>query len=152
LPEPPGRYRILIVDYEPAVRLLLDRILVETGHDTTVALDAADALRLQAEAAPFDLLLTDVLMPDMAGVELVRRVRQTQPKLKARYVTGFAGPAVLGKARDGDEPFVEKPICLRACWKPSRWRSLDTPAVLNARRSARALTEGCGSVFAFSRL
>ena len=110
MPGADGKYRVLIVDDEPAVRLLLDRILVEAGYDTAVALDAADALRRQADGPPFDLLLTDVLMPDMTGDELVRLMRQTQPDLKTLYVTGFADHLFWEKPVLDDEAFVEKPI------------------------------------------
>jgi two-component system, cell cycle sensor histidine kinase and response regulator CckA len=110
MPGADGRYRVLIVDDEPAVGLLLNRILAEAGYDTAIALDAADALRRQADGPPFDLLLADVLMPDMTGDELVRVMRQTQPDLKALYVTGFADHLFWEKPVLDDEAFVEKPI------------------------------------------
>jgi len=105
-----GRYRVLIVDDESAVLLLLNRILADAGYDTTVAATAAAALQLQAEGPPFDLLLTDVLMPETTGDELVTKMRTTQPNLKALYVTGFADRLFWEKPVLDHEAFVEKPV------------------------------------------
>jgi two-component system cell cycle sensor histidine kinase/response regulator CckA len=104
------RFRILLVDDEPAVLLLLERILAEAGYDTTIALDAADALRLHANELRFDLVLTDVLMPDMPGYELLRQMRHTQPGLKALYVTGFADHLFWEKPVLDHEALIEKPV------------------------------------------
>jgi two-component system cell cycle sensor histidine kinase/response regulator CckA len=110
MPGTDGRYRVLIVDDEPPVRLVLDRILTKGGYHTTMAFDAADAISLLASWKPIDLLVTDVVMPDMTGDELVRRMRATQPDLKVLYVTGFADRLFWEKPVLDHEAFVEKPI------------------------------------------
>jgi two-component system cell cycle sensor histidine kinase/response regulator CckA len=110
MPSPSRRYRVLIVDDEPEVRLVLDRILTNGGYHTTQAFDAADAVRLLASWKPVDLLVTDVAMPDMTGDELVRQARTTQPDLKVLYVTGFADRLSKDQPAAKREPLLEKPF------------------------------------------
>ena len=66
--------RVLVVDDEPAVRGALERALRLEGYDVELAQDGLDALRVFAVSAP-DLILLDVLMPDVDGLEVSRRVR-----------------------------------------------------------------------------
>jgi CheY-like chemotaxis protein len=66
--------RILVVDDEPDQRFLLRRIFERAGHEVSDATDGAAALRAVRESAP-DLVVTDMMMPVMSGVELVRCLR-----------------------------------------------------------------------------
>jgi CheY-like chemotaxis protein len=105
------RRRVLIVDDEEPICRLVDRILVEGGYDTVIAPDADAAIGLVATDDPLDLLLTDLMMPDMNGDELARRIRQVRPSLKVLYLTGF--PDKLFSTRPvlwEGEAFLEKPI------------------------------------------
>jgi CheY-like chemotaxis protein len=105
------RRRVLIVDDEEPICRLVDRILVEGGYDTVIAPDADAAIGLVATDDPLDLLLTDLMMPDMNGDELARRIRQVRPSLKVLYLTGF--PDKLFSTRPTlweGEAFLEKPI------------------------------------------
>ncbi|MGD0239201.1 MAG: response regulator [Streptosporangiaceae bacterium] len=87
--------RILVVDDEPDQRFLLRRILLRAGYEVSEANDGAAALR--AESAP-DLVVTDVMMPVMNGVELIRCLRADPatahiPILAASGDTHLAGAA-----------------------------------------------------------
>jgi len=66
--------RILVVDDEPDQRFLLRRIFERAGHEVTAATDGAAALKAVRESAP-DLVVTDMMMPIMGGVELIRQLR-----------------------------------------------------------------------------
>ena len=66
--------RILVVDDEPAERFLVGRTLRKAGHNVTVAEDGAEGLQAVLESPP-DLVVTDVMMPVMDGLELIRRLR-----------------------------------------------------------------------------
>jgi CheY-like chemotaxis protein len=81
--------RILVVDDEAPIRTYVDRVLRGKGYRTALAMDGADALRTAAELRPFDLLITDLHMPQMMGDELARRLRQEQDDLKVLYLTGY---------------------------------------------------------------
>ena len=89
--------RILVVDDEPDQRFLLRRILQRAGHEVSEANDGAAALRAVRQSAP-DLVVTDVMMPVMDGVELIRCLRGDPatariPILAASGDTHLAGAA-----------------------------------------------------------
>ncbi|MBN1605015.1 MAG: response regulator [Polyangiaceae bacterium] len=102
-PRPPQGELVLVVDDDRAVRHAMLRILKHAGYRVAEADGSARALveheRLGASVA---LVLTDILMPDMSGEELVHRMRERQPALKVVYVTGYATKAVVdgGKANE----------------------------------------------------
>jgi CheY-like chemotaxis protein len=105
-------YRVLIVDDEPSALSFMARVLNEAGYETALAEHAEEALSLvAAAAAPFDLLLTDLMMPVTPGDQLAATIRRTHPDIKVLYVTGysdrlFAERSLLWQ----DEAFVDKPI------------------------------------------
>ena len=77
--------RVLIVDDEPAIRRFLDEVLRGAGYETVLAGDGEDAFEIPG---PFDLLLTDLMMPRMAGDVLALKMFKRDPKLKVLYLTG----------------------------------------------------------------
>src|SRR2546427_395835 len=81
--------RILIVDDELSVREFGSRVLHDAGYATASAADGAEAMHLANGCGPFDLLLTDVMMPHMNGDELAIRLRRSEPALKVLYLTGY---------------------------------------------------------------
>ena len=98
--------KILVVDDEPDERFLVGRVLKKQGHEVTVAENGAAGLKAAQEWAP-DLVVTDVMMPVMDGVELIRRLRSDPatagiPILAASGDTHLAGgaDAVLAKPYD----------------------------------------------------
>jgi CheY-like chemotaxis protein len=107
------RYRVLVVDDEDAIRHFVDRTLRGAGYETTLAANADKARAIAASAGPFDLLLTDMMMPGMCGDELARHLRARQPDLRVLYLTGFADHLfatrpVLWRY----EAFLEKPVTM----------------------------------------
>jgi CheY-like chemotaxis protein len=115
-PAPPDAarpLRILIVDDEESVRRFVQRVLLEAGHQTTLAGSGQDALDI-AQMRSFDLLLTDVNMPHMMGDELARRMRQAHPALKVLYLTGFSDQLFKDKMTLWqDEAFLDKPCTVK---------------------------------------
>lgn len=79
---------ILIVDDEAPIRLLVSHILRQAGYEVLIGIDGIDAARHLNGAAPIDLLLTDVSMPGMNGVELARLARKVRPGLPVLFVSG----------------------------------------------------------------
>jgi hypothetical protein len=107
-----GDETILVVEDEDGVRELLRQILVEHGHAVLTARHGRDALRLaERYERPIDLLVTDVVMPEMGGGELVERLTALRPDLKALYISGYTNDEVLGRGVQGGETtFLHKPF------------------------------------------
>jgi two-component system cell cycle response regulator CpdR len=83
--------KILLVDDEEAVRGFLKRGLEIEGHHVTTAIDGSDGLdRLTDAAGDFDLLLTDIRMPIMDGIQLALSAKRDFPDLSIMLMTGFA--------------------------------------------------------------
>lgn len=103
--------RVLIVDDDESVRAFAERVLHRAGYETTVAGGGPEALKMAELQAPFDLLLADVVMPDMYGDELARRLLHLEPDLKVLYFTGYSDQLFAERTTLGvNESFVEKPV------------------------------------------
>jgi two-component system, cell cycle response regulator CpdR len=81
--------RILLAEDDESMRGFIERALNKAGYEVLAFENGRDALdRLQQE--PFTLLLTDIVMPIMDGIELARRAGEIDPELKIMFITGFA--------------------------------------------------------------
>jgi PAS domain S-box-containing protein len=107
-----GTERILLVEDEEAVRQVFERLLREAGYTVAVAEDGQQALAAVERAdAPFDLLLTDMVMPGVNGRDLARTLRARQPGLRVLLMSGYAESAITinqGLLAPGDR-FLSKP-------------------------------------------
>ncbi len=110
--EPPSLPSLLIVDDEPAVRHMLGRAL-RKNFAIRQAGSGREALRLIDAGTPFDMILCDVMMPEVAGMDVLERLRAVRPELVPRFVfaTGgsFSEEVRSALQRDGVE-VVRKPI------------------------------------------
>lgn len=101
---------LLIVDDDELVRKFLERVLKEAGYQTATASDGPEALQIAASLERLDVLVTDLMMPQMTGDELARRVRSTMPVVKVLYITGFSDRLFKEKVTLwADEAFLDKP-------------------------------------------
>jgi PAS domain S-box-containing protein len=82
---------ILLVDDEDLVRTGTAEMLRDLGHEVAEAAGGAEALRLLRAGLQVDVVITDYLMPQMDGAELVRRIREERPGVPALVITGYAG-------------------------------------------------------------
>ncbi|HEX6588035.1 MAG TPA: response regulator [Longimicrobiales bacterium] len=90
---PTGTETILVVDDEAGVRALARRTLERLGYVVFEAADAIEALALLEQSGDVvDLVVTDVLMPQMSGFELVQRMRERWPLVRILYISGAAQP------------------------------------------------------------
>jgi len=109
-----GHESILVVEDEPSLRKLLQTMLATMGYDVRVAQSAPAAVEMCAAdpaTTPVDLLLTDIVMPEMNGREVARRVRELRPKVKVLYMSGYTGDVLLqhGELED-DASMIAKPF------------------------------------------
>ena len=108
-----GEGTILVVEDDPRVRQSTGEALRELGYQPLLAASADAALALIAARDDIALLLTDVVMPDVTGPDLVRRVHRTRPDLPVLFVTGYVGEA--GDAeRFGSGAVLRKPFTMHA--------------------------------------
>jgi len=102
--------RVLVVDDEEPMRLFVGRVLQDAGHDVTMAASGDDAIAMLPSLMNLDLLVTDEVMPRMAGHELARLVRAREPAVRVLYLTGFSDQLFKEKrALWADEAFLDKP-------------------------------------------
>jgi two-component system, NtrC family, response regulator HydG len=132
--------RILVVDDEASARSGLAKLLEQEGYEIDTAADGAQALELVAEKAP-NLIVTDLKMPNMDGMELVAKVRAQYPDIPSIVTTAFSDVSSAVQAmRAGAEDYLTKPIdfdaLLVAVERALERRELATEAE-NLRRQLR---------------
>jgi len=107
--------RILLAEDDESMRGFLARALERAGYEVIAFDNGADAFaRLKEE--PFTLLLTDIVMPRMDGIELARRASDMDPDIKIMFITGFAAVTLNSE--------VEAPKDARVLSKPFHLRDL----------------------------
>ncbi|CAA9219719.1 Two-component system sensor histidine kinase/response regulator hybrid [uncultured Coleofasciculus sp.] len=102
---------ILVVDDSPDNLFLVQTILEEEGYEITLAEDGRVALQ-HIESSPPDLVLLDVMMPDMDGFEVTRRIRENPnlPFMPILLITAFDQPSVVKGLDTGADDFIRKPV------------------------------------------
>jgi PAS domain S-box-containing protein len=108
---------VLVVEDEPEVRRMAERILTKGGYSVIGTAGGSEAMAIcESGEHAIDLLLTDVIMPEMLGTELVERVRRAQPELRVVYMSGYSHEVLAPQAlTDNDgSAFIEKPFNARA--------------------------------------
>ena len=93
---PRGKETVLLVEDEEQVRAIAQTILKRSGYRVVLAQSARDALRICEQGGEaIDLLLTDVVMPDMSGAELARRLAESRPGLRVLCMSGYTDDSVV---------------------------------------------------------
>ncbi len=104
--------RILIAEDDASMLHFLQGALERAGHEVAGCEDGLAALKAMETAdRPFDLLLADIVMPGMDGIELSQRATALHPPLKVMFITGFAGVALA--QRQENRPVMSKPFHLK---------------------------------------
>lgn len=105
--------RILLAEDDDQMRAFLSRGLRRAGH-TVDAVGDGDAALMRSHDADYDLLLADVVMPGLDGIELARRMTARQPGIRVMFITGFAAVALRDDRFAPHRPRVlSKPFHLR---------------------------------------
>ncbi|MFO0749285.1 MAG: response regulator [Myxococcota bacterium] len=113
---PAGTEIVLVVEDEGVVRTIVSRALREKGFQVVAAVDGVDALaQLERHDGRFDLVLSDVVMPRMAGRELGEAVRARYPNLPIVFMSGYTGDDVVRRGLlEPDALFIQKPFTPQA--------------------------------------
>lgn len=106
--------RILIAEDDTSMRHFLAMALQRAGHEVETCADGLEALEALESDQPYDLLVTDIIMPGLDGIELSDRAAVLRPKLKVMFITGFAAVAKDQRAAALSGPHVlSKPFHLK---------------------------------------
>jgi hypothetical protein len=134
-PAPPrGGETILLCEDELDVRTLTAKFLESSGYDVLVAGSGREALELAASRSDIALLVTDVVMPEMNGVQLARRLRERLPSAKVLYLSGYTATVIDSRTDTGaEDELLTKPFTRAELLSQIR-RALDGPA---ARTTAK---------------
>ncbi len=120
--------QILIADDEAPIRMTMQALLRRRGYDV-IAADNGEAALAQIFQRPFDLLLLDLKMPGLSGIEVAKRARERQPDVAIIILTGHGS---LDSALDGMHvgmfDYLLKTTSRTRCWRASkrRWRTTPT--------------------------
>ncbi|MEM6828652.1 MAG: response regulator [Pseudomonadota bacterium] len=104
--------RILLAEDEDAMRAYLARALTNAGYDVE-AVDRGTAAIPLLERGDFDLLLSDIVMPEMDGIELAQRCAEISPRTKVMFITGFAAVSLRASREQPSAKVLSKPFHLR---------------------------------------
>ncbi len=104
--------RILLAEDDDAMRAYLTRALERSGYSVTSVEDGPAALDLLGSGT-FDLLLTDIVMPGMDGIELAQKAQAMDPAPKVMFITGFAAVAMQANDAVPDARLLSKPFHLK---------------------------------------
>ena len=107
-----GTETVLLVEDEEAVRQLARRTLQAQGYNVLEANDGVAALTVcQRHLPSIDLVVTDVVMPQLSGVDLVQRLRTVRPQLKVLYMSGYTDSTVVRHGMEASEAhYLQKPF------------------------------------------
>jgi signal transduction histidine kinase/CheY-like chemotaxis protein len=109
---PPGEETILLVEDDEAVRAMARTILRTCGYKVLEAANGIEALRVSDQhKGPIHLVVTDVVMPEMAGPALVERLAVSRPDARVLFVSGYTEDAMIGRSAEPLQPvaFLPKP-------------------------------------------
>ena len=125
---------VLIVEDEEIVRELVCQVLSEHGYDVLCAPNGAEAMQMSADhRGRIALLVTDVVMPQMGGLELSRRLTALRPDLKVLYVSGYSEDDMNEQGvLSPDVEFLEKPFTPQAITKKVREILTGSPTLASA--------------------
>ncbi len=137
-----GTETILLVEDEQAVRRSTAEFLNLLGYRVLEAKDGVDALNVAQQYSPIiHLLVTDVVMPNMSGGELAKKLSSLRPDMKLLFVSGYAGKTVLDhKVVDLEVNFVQKPYTLKQL--SLKIRTALNSSLLTCTRALKLATRG----------
>jgi CheY-like chemotaxis protein len=129
----PGSETILLVEDEAPVRKLARGFLESSGYTVLEAKDGVEAIQLaQQHSGPIHLMVTDVVMPQMSGDQLIERMAQLRPEMKVLCMSGYTDEALIHHGMlDQGISLLQKPFSLDVLARTVR-------KVLNARRNSLA--------------
>jgi signal transduction histidine kinase len=109
-PAPRGTETILLVEDDEAIRALAGQALTAAGYTVVLASSSVDALTVARTMPDLDALLTDVVLPQLSGVQLAERIRSSHESVCVVYMTGWVDDSVMRLELETDVALVRKPF------------------------------------------
>jgi CheY-like chemotaxis protein len=143
--------RILVIDDEEVVHVSLRRILGRCGHQVEAELSAAGGLERLADDPPYDLVITDLMMPEMNGIELLQRLKELELDVPVLMITGYPTISTALEALRLDAmDYIAKPFTRQELLGPvnralrrSAGAEADQPAVVEIGPDSEGLGRSC---------
>ena len=125
--------RVLVVDDEQSIRITVSEFIKEDGHEVNTAADATQALRL-IEEQDFDVIVTDIILPKIRGVELLKNIHEVSQEIQVVMITGEPNVDTAAQAvRAGAFDYLAKPISRKAI-KEVVLKAAKTKALLDDKK------------------
>ncbi|MDK9700306.1 MAG: PAS domain S-box protein [bacterium] len=105
-----GSERILVIEDEPHIRELVSKVLSNTGYMVVTASDGEEAWTILQTDDKFDLMVSDVIMPRMGGIELYQRISENKLPIKVLFMSGYTLESGLHTIQALNTPFIHKPF------------------------------------------
>ncbi|MEM8628059.1 MAG: response regulator, partial [Pseudomonadota bacterium] len=144
LDDPTGTGTILLVEDEEPVRKFAARALVRQGYSVLEAGSGREALDVMAQtSAQIDLVVSDIVMPEMNGPTLLKNLRRTQPDLKIVFISGYAEDHLKTLTADDEFTYLPKPFQLKdLVWTVKQAMAKDGSGSVSASTGKRPRTSG----------
>jgi DNA-binding NtrC family response regulator len=131
--------RIMVVDDEPSIRSTLGEYFCGMGYDVVEAEDGADALK-KFVPGRFDCIISDMAMPNVDGLELLKRVKMQDPDVAFLIITGFPGiDSAISAMKEGACDYLTKPFHMEDI-------QLRVERALNGRQTETSLKKVKGTI------
>jgi len=102
---------VMIVEDDPAIRDMTAKLLQRAGYDVLAVANGSEAIATAQDAGPIDVLVTDVVMPAMSGIELAERMMDSYPLIGVVLLSGYIAETLhLERATARGATFVAKPV------------------------------------------
>lgn len=124
---PQGIETILLVEDDDAVRSVISKTLCNKGYKVLEAVNGAEALKLirRHDGEKIDLLITDIVMPQMNGKDLADRLKTALPDIKILFISGYSDIVVTRRPLfETNANFIQKPFSLVLLNCPIQWKLL----------------------------
>ena len=108
-----GGARILLVEDEDMVRAIAERTLARAGHTITAVRDGEEGIEAFQTGGPFDLVVSDVVMPGIGGPAMARALREAAPEVPILFMSGYAEAQLREEIDFGAMHFIAKPFSVR---------------------------------------
>jgi CheY-like chemotaxis protein len=118
---------VLVVDDAEPIRKMVCMMLAQCGFSCLEAADGLEALRVLEDGTQVQLVLTDVIMPNMDGAELARRLASMRPETRVLFMSGYSDDPIVKSVERSSGAFLAKPFTVATLTEKVR-QALDHPA------------------------